>query len=46
MPKDKPVGRAYNQAVKLMIIRDYLYSHTNETHFVHAKDIVQHLDKV
>lgn len=43
MVKEKPVGRAYNQAVKLMIIRDYLYSHTNETHYVTSKDIIAHL---
>lgn len=38
-----PKGRATNQAVKLMIIRDYLYSHTNETHWVTSKDIIAHL---
>ena len=38
-----PTGRAYNQAVKLMIIRDYLYSHTNENHYVTSKDIIAHL---
>ena len=36
-------GRKSNQAVKLMIIKDYLYSHTNETHYVNAKDIINHL---
>ena len=43
MEKEKPVGRAYNQAVKLMIIRDYLYSHTNEKHYVTSKDIIADL---
>ena len=43
MSNDKPVGRAYNQAVKLMIIRDYLYSHTNDNHYVTSKDIIAHL---
>ena len=38
-----PKGRAANQAVKLMIIRDYLLSHTNETHYVTSKDIIAHL---
>ena len=38
-----PKGRATNQAVKLMIIRDYLYSHTNEDHWVTSKDIIAHL---
>lgn len=38
-----PKGRAANQAVKLMIIRDYLYSHTNEDHWVTSKDIIAHL---
>ena len=39
-----PKGRAANQAVKLMIIRDYLLSHTNETHYVTSKDIIAHLE--
>lgn len=39
-----PKGRATNQAVKLMIIRDYLYSHTNENHWVTSKDIIAHLE--
>lgn len=39
----KPSGRAANQGVKLMIIRDYLYSHTNETHYVTSKEIIEHL---
>ena len=43
MTNEKPVGRAYNQAVKLMIIRDFLYSHTNENHYVTSKDIISHL---
>ena len=38
-----PKGRVSNQAVKLMIIRVFLYSHTNETHFVTSKDIIAHL---
>lgn len=38
-----PKGRASNQAVKLMIIRDYLYSHSNENHFVTSKEIIAHL---
>lgn len=38
-----PKGRASNQAVKLMIIRDYLYSHSNEDHFVTSKEIIAHL---
>lgn len=38
-----PKGRSANQAVKLMIIRDYLLSHTNENHWVTSKDIIAHL---
>lgn len=39
----KPKGRAANQAVKLMIIRDYLYSHSNREHMVTSKEIIAHL---
>lgn len=39
-----PKGRESNQAVKLMIIRDFLYSHTNESHYVTSKDIIAHLE--
>lgn len=38
-----PKGRAANQAVKLMIIRDYLYSHSNEDHMVTSKELIAHL---
>lgn len=38
-------GRSVNQGVKLMIIRDYLYSHTNKNHYVTVNDIIEHLDK-
>lgn len=37
-------GRKVNQGVKLMMIRDYLYSHTNETHWVTANDIIRYLE--
>lgn len=39
----KPSGRAQNQGVKLLIIRDYLYSHTNETHYATTEAIIKHL---
>lgn len=42
--EEKPKGRATNQAVKLMIIRDYLYSHSNKDHLVTSKDIIKHLN--
>ena len=38
-----PKGRNANQYVKLLIIRDYLLSHTNENHYVTSKDIQTHL---
>jgi len=38
-----PKGRSSGQGVKLFLIREYLYSHTNEDHFVNAKIISNHL---
>lgn len=38
-----PKGRSTNQAVKIIIIHDYLLSHTNENHWVTSKDIIAHL---
>ncbi len=38
-----PKGRSTNQAVKILIIRDYLLSHTNVDHYVTSKDIIEHL---
>lgn len=38
-----PKGRSSNQSVKIMIIHDYLLSHTNEHHWVTSKDIIAHL---
>ena len=44
MADRKPRGREVNQGVKLIIIRDYLYSHSDKTHYVTSKDIIEHLD--
>ena len=44
MSEKKHTGRASNQAVKILIIRDYLLSHTNETHYVTSKEIIAHLE--
>ena len=38
-----PKGRSIGQSVKLLIILDYLYSHTNADHYVNSKDIIAHL---
>ena len=38
-----PKGRSTGQSVKLLIILDYLYSHTNADHYVNSKDIIAHL---
>lgn len=44
MSERKPSGRATNQGVKLIIIRDYLYSHTDKTHYATSADIIKHLE--
>ena len=38
-------GRNEKQYIKLLIIRDFLYSHTNENHYVTSLDIQKHLEK-
>ena len=38
-----PKGRSTGQSVKLLIILDYLYSHTNADHYVNSRDIIAHL---
>lgn len=38
-----PKGRSTGQSVKLLIILDYLHSHTNADHYVNSKDIIAHL---
>ena len=40
-----PKGRNEKQYIKLLIIKDYLYSHTNENTFVTSLDIQKHLEK-
>ena len=40
-----PKGRNEKQYIKLLIIRDFLYSHTNENHYVTSLDIQKHLEK-
>ena len=40
-----PKGRSDKQKVKILFIRDFLYSHTNEDHYVNASDIIKHLEK-
>ena len=40
-----PKGKSDKQIVKILIIRDYLLSHTNENHFVTSKELIDHLDK-
>ena len=39
-----PKGRSDKQGVKIIIIRDYLLSNTNEDHYVNAIDIIKHLE--
>ena len=40
-----PKGRSDKQTVKILFIRDYLYSNTNEDHYVNATDIIKYLEK-
>ena len=40
-----PKGGSDKQTVKILFIRDFLYSHTNEDHYVNASDIIKHLEK-
>ena len=40
-----PKGRSDKQTVKILFIRDFLYSHTNEDHYVNSSDIIKHLEK-
>lgn len=37
-------GRSDKQAVKIILIRDFLCSHTNEDHYVNSKDIIEYLE--
>ena len=39
-----PKGRSDKQTVKILFIRDFLYSHTNEDHYVNSSDIIKHLE--
>ena len=40
-----PKGRSDKQTVKILFIRDFLLSNTNENHYVTSKDIIEHLEK-
>lgn len=40
-----PRGRRDYHAVKILLIKDYLYSHTNKDHCVTSKDIIQYLSQ-
>ena len=39
-----PKGRSDKQGVKILFIRDFLCSNTNEDHYVNAIDIIKHLE--
>lgn len=38
-----PKGRHFEQGVKLMLLRDYLCSHSGPTHKVSMEQIINHL---
>ena len=39
-----PKGRRSYHAVKILLIKDYLLSNTNEDHYVTSADIIEHLE--